>query len=116
MVLEKITGYIRSKFKSQEDLDLTGGPVGKNLFYLSLPVIVINLLQTAYNLADTFWLGQYSANALEAITYAFPLVFFLISLGMGLSVAGSVLVAQNEGSGKKKKRNYAASQTVASAQ
>lgn len=113
MVIDKITGYIRSKFKSQEELNLTGGPVGKNLFYLSLPVIVINLLQTAYNLADTFWLGQYSANALEAITYAFPLVFFLISLGMGLSVAGSVLVAQNEGSGNNKKRNYAASQTVA---
>ena len=113
MILDKITDAIRSRFKSQEELDLTGGPAGKNLFYLSLPVIVINLLQTAYNLADTFWLGQYSSNALEAITYAFPLVFFLISLGMGISVAGSVLVAQNEGSGNKKKRNYAASQTIA---
>lgn len=113
MVFNKITDAISSKFKTQEELDLINGPVGKNLFYLSLPVIVINLLQTAYNLADTFWLGQYSNNALEAITYAFPLVFFLISLGMGLAVAGSVLVAQNEGSGNKKKRNYAASQTIA---
>ncbi|QKQ98538.1 MATE family efflux transporter [Candidatus Nanohaloarchaea archaeon] len=113
MVLAKITDLISSKFKSQEELDLLNGPVGKNLFYLSLPVIMINLLQTAYNLADTFWLGQYSNNALEAITYAFPLVFFLISLGMGLAVAGSVLVAQYEGSGNKKKRNYAASQTIA---
>lgn len=113
MILDKIAEKIRSKFKSQEELDLIGGHVGKNLFYLSLPVIIINLLQTAYNLADTFWLGQYSANALGAITYAFPLVFFMISLGMGLSVAGSVLVAQNEGSGNKKRRNFAASQTIA---
>lgn len=119
MVLNKISrkfsasgNWFKNQFKSKEELDLLNGPVGKNLFYLSLPVIVINLLQTAYNLADTFWLGQYSGDALAAITFAFPLVFFLISLGMGLAVAGSVLVAQFEGSGNKKRRNYAASQTI----
>ena len=119
MFLDKIyntissgSNWFKSQFKSKEELDLLDGPVGKNLFYLSLPVIVINLLQTAYNLADTFWLGQYSGEALAAITFAFPLVFFLISLGMGLAVAGSVLVAQFEGSGKPERRNYAASQTI----
>jgi putative MATE family efflux protein len=120
MVLSKIRNSIsdsekwfKKQFKSKNELDLMNGPVGKNLFYLSLPVIVINLLQTAYNLADTFWLGQYSGDALAAITFAFPLVFFLISLGMGVAVAGSVLVAQFEGSGKSERRDYAASQTVA---
>ena len=119
MVLDKINrrfsntiNWYKGQFKSKEELDLINGPVAKNLFYLSLPVIVINLLHTAYNLADTFWLGQYSGDALAAITFAFPLVFFLISLGMGLAVAGSVLVAQFEGSGNKERRNYAASQTI----
>lgn len=119
MVLDKISGnlssslnWFKSQFKSKEELDLLDGPVAKNLFYLSLPVIIINLLQTTYNLADTFWLGQYSGEALAAITFAFPLVFFLISLGMGLAVAGSVLVAQFEGAGNKERRNYAASQTI----
>ena len=114
-ISRKISGLFsafKSQFKSKEELDLLNGPVAKNLFYLSLPVIIINLLQTTYNLADTFWLGQYSGDALAAITFAFPLVFFLISLGMGLAVAGSVLVAQFEGSGKKERRNYAASQTI----
>jgi putative MATE family efflux protein len=110
--LSGFTDFFKSQFKSREELDLLDGPVGKNLFYLSLPVIIINLLHTAYNLADTFWLGQYSGEALAAITFAFPLVFFLISLGMGLAVAGSVLVAQYEGSGKSKMRDYAASQTI----
>lgn len=103
---------IRDQFKSKEELDILDGPVASNLFYLSLPIIVINLLQTAYNIADTFWLGQLSDVALAAITFAFPLVFFLISLGMGLSVAGSVLVAQFEGKGNGDKVDYAASQTV----
>ncbi len=110
---DSLYSKFRGQFKTKEQLDLLGGPVGENLFYLSLPVIVINLLQTAYNLADTFWLGQYSGDALAAITFAFPLVFFLISLGMGLAVAGSVLVAHFEGSGRSERRNYAASQTIA---
>ncbi|MFB6100779.1 MAG: MATE family efflux transporter [Candidatus Nanohalobium sp.] len=119
MVLGEIAGsfegfaeWFSSQFKSKDEMDLTGGPVAENLFYLSLPVIVTNLLRTAYNIADTFWLGQYSGDALTAITFAFPLVFFLISLGMGLAVAGSVLIAQFEGKGSRERVNFAASQTV----
>ncbi|MFB6213415.1 MAG: MATE family efflux transporter [Candidatus Nanohaloarchaea archaeon] len=104
---------LRDLFKSREELDLVGGPIGKNLFYLSLPIVVINMLRTAYNIADTFWLGQLSDEALAAITFSFPIVFFLISLGMGISIAGSVLVAQFEGSGRKKMVDFAASQTIA---
>ncbi|PSP55029.1 MATE family efflux transporter [Halobacteriales archaeon QS_1_67_19] len=99
-------------FKDQSELDLTSGSVGWPLFYLSLPIVVTNLLQTAYNLADTFWLGQYSTKALAAISFAFPMVFLLIALGMGLSVAGSILVAQHVGAGEEREAEYAASQTV----
>jgi len=50
--------------------------------------------------------------ALAAISFGFPMVFFLISLGMGVSVAGSVLVAQHTGADETRKAQYAASQTV----
>ena len=103
---------LRSLFKGPEELSLTSGGIGWPLFYLSLPIVVTNLLQTAYNLADTFWLGQYSTEALAAISFGFPMVFLLIALGMGLSVAGSVLVAQHIGAGEEADAEYAASQTV----
>ncbi|KDS90456.2 multidrug transporter MatE [Halorubrum saccharovorum] len=99
-------------FKGPEEFDLTSGGIAKPLFFLSMPIVVTNLFQTAYNLADTFWLGQYSTDALAAISFAFPLVFLLISLGMGISVAGSVLVAQYTGAGEPREAEYAASQTV----
>ncbi|WP_126661033.1 MATE family efflux transporter [Haloterrigena salifodinae] len=100
-------------FKGREEFDLTEGSIARPLFYLSLPIIVTNLLQTAYNLFDTFWLGQYKTETLAAISFAFPMVFLLISVGMGLSVAGSVLVAQHIGAGEEREAEYAASQTVA---
>ncbi|WP_158056220.1 MATE family efflux transporter [Halorussus halophilus] len=107
-----LRGRLNGLFKGQEELDLTEGGIGWPLFYLSLPIVITNLLQTAYNLADTFWLGQYSTNALAAISFAFPMVFLLIALGMGLSVAGSILVAQHVGAGEEEEAEYAASQTV----
>ena len=99
-------------FKGPDELELTSGDIGLPLFWLSLPIVITNLLQTAYNLVDTFYLGQYSTTALAAISFGFPLVFLLISLGLGLSVAGSVLVAQNTGAGDERGAEYAAAQTV----
>ncbi|WP_372909521.1 MATE family efflux transporter [Salinigranum sp.] len=107
-VLDRLSGL----FKSKEEFDLTSGGIGKPLFYLALPIVITNLLQTAYNLADTFWLGQYSTEALAAISFGFPLVFLLISFGFGISIAGSVLVAQYVGAGQEEEAEYAASQTM----
>jgi putative MATE family efflux protein len=101
-----------SLFKSREEFDLTSGGIAKPLFYLSLPIVVTNLLRTAYNVADAIWLGQYSTPALAAISFGFPMIFLLISLGMGISIAGSVLVAQNIGAGDERRAEYAASQTI----
>jgi putative MATE family efflux protein len=106
--LDRLSGL----FKSKEEFDLTSGGIGKPLFYLALPIVITNLLQTAYNLADTFWLGQYSTEALAAISFGFPLVFLLISFGFGISIAGSVLVAQYVGAGEEEEAEYAASQTM----
>ncbi|ELY57379.1 MATE family efflux transporter [Natronolimnohabitans innermongolicus] len=107
-----IRGHLEAIFKSPDELDLTSGSIARPLIYLSIPLIITNLLQVAYNLADTFWLGQHSTTSLAAISFAFPMVFFLIALALGVSVAGSVLVAQYTGADDPEKAEYAASQTV----
>ena len=107
-VLDRLSGL----FKDKDEFDLTSGGIARPLFYLALPIVITNLLQTAYNLADTFWLGQYSTEALAAISFGFPLVFLLISFGFGISIAGSVLVAQYIGAGEEREAEYAASQTM----
>ena len=67
------------------------------MFELAWPIVVIQLLQVAYNVADTFWLGRFSADAVGAMSLAFPLIFFLISIAGGFNAAGSILVAQYTG-------------------
>ncbi|MGB9964224.1 MATE family efflux transporter [Halobacterium hubeiense] len=79
---------------------------------LAWPMVVIQLLQVTYNLADTFWLGRLSGNAVAAISLAFPLVFFLISVGGGFTTAGSILVAQFTGADSEASAGKVAAQTL----
>ncbi|WP_321112692.1 MATE family efflux transporter [Halorussus salinisoli] len=76
---------------------ITDGGLVRPLFHLAWPIVVTQLLQVAYNVADAFWLGRYSANAVGAISLAFPIIYFLIAFGGGFNVAGSTLVAQYTG-------------------
>ncbi|MFW5952816.1 MAG: MATE family efflux transporter [Candidatus Natronoplasma sp.] len=86
------------------------GKIIPTLLSLAWPVVVGSMLQTAYNLADTFWLGRVSARAVAAPTTAFPLVMVLNALGMGLATAGISLVSQHTGSGGDERANEAAGQ------
>jgi putative MATE family efflux protein len=99
-------------FKSEDQLDLTNGRIARPLFHLSLPIVIMNLLQTTYNLVDTFWLGQYDTAALAATSFTFPMVLLYISIGLGISAAGSILVSQHLGAGDRPLATAAASQTI----
>lgn len=82
------------------------------MFRLAWPVVVLQLLQVAYNIADTLWLGRLSAAAVAAISLAFPLIFLLISLGGGFTVAGSTLIAQYTGAKSEGTAGKVAGQTL----
>jgi putative MATE family efflux protein len=64
---------------------------------LAWPIVVTELLQVAYNLADTLWLGRLSTDAVAAVSLSFPLIFLMLSIGGGFTVASSTLVAQYTG-------------------
>lgn len=95
------------------DRDLTSGSLWRPLLALSAPIVVTQLLQVLYNLVDTIWVGQLGTDAVSALSFSWPPVFVLISLGGGLTLAGSVLVAQNKGADKLERVNEVAGQTLA---
>ncbi len=76
---------------------LTQGGIARPLFKLAWPIVVIQLLQVTYNIVDTFWLGRLSADAVGAISLAFPMIFLLIAFAGGFTTAGAILVAQYTG-------------------
>lgn len=56
---------------------LTKGHITKSLLFFSLPMILGNLLQQFYNIADTFIVGQYlGSHALAAVGSSFTIMTF----------------------------------------
>ena len=97
-------------FKSK--YNLTEGPILKLLVKLSIPIILANLLQTLYNFIDTFWLGRVGSEAIAAVSLSFPIIYLMIALEIGLSTAGTILLAQYVGKKNKKMVDYIATQTT----
>lgn len=93
---------------------LTEGSVWKSLMALSIPIVFANILQTAYQLTDTFWVGRLGVNAVAAVSISFPIIFLMVSLGGGLAMAGTILVAQYKGKNDQKATDHVASQTMLS--
>ena len=90
---------------------LTEGNIFKSLVKLSIPIIFANLLQTAYNLTDTFWVGRLGHVAVAAVSLTFPIIFFIVSLGSGLTMAGSILISQYKGKEDRNALKHITSQT-----
>jgi Na+-driven multidrug efflux pump len=57
------------------------GSIWKAILSLAIPVIINSLLQTMYNLTDTYWLGQIGTNQLAAINLVTPLQNIIINFG-----------------------------------
>src|SRR6056297_1259891 len=81
------------------------GPILKSLITLAWPIMLSQLMQTLYNLADTLWLGRVGPEAVAAISISFPIVFMMISIAAGLTIAGTALIAQHKGRGNFNKIN-----------
>ncbi len=83
--------------------NLTTQPPARSLFFFSLPMIIGNLFQQFYNMADSIIVGQLvgeSALAAVGASYSFTTVFIMIAIGGG--IGASVLTSQYLGAGKHK--------------
>lgn len=72
--------------------DLTKGPVVKSMLLFAVPLILGDLLQQCYNIADTLIVGRFlGENALAAVGSAFSLMTFLTSVMLGLCMGSGAL-------------------------
>ncbi len=74
------------------DNELTKGPVVKSMLLFAIPMILGDLLQQCYNIADTLIVGRYlGADALAAVGSAFSLMTFLTSILLGLAMGSGTV-------------------------
>ncbi len=72
--------------------DLTKGPVMKSMLRFAVPMILGNLLQQCYNIADTLIVGRFlGPNALAAVGSSFTLMTFITSILLGLCMGSGAV-------------------------
>jgi putative MATE family efflux protein len=94
------------------DPRLLQGPIPRSLFLLAFPIMGGNILQIAYQLVDAFWVGRLGASAVASVSVSMPLMFLMMSLGMGFTIAGSTLIAQYVGARNREMVDHVAGQTM----
>lgn len=86
------------------EMDMCSGPLLKKLIIYTLPLLLTNVLQLTFNMADIIVLGSLvSDDAVAAVGATGALINLIIGLFVGLSVGANVLVARCVGSGDKDK-------------
>lgn len=101
------------RVKMKPDLrDLTQGSLAKKILWFSIPLIISNLLQVLFNMADIAVVGQFAgANALGSVGSTTTLVTMFTGFLIGMSGGINVLVALHYG----RKDREGLSQTIHSA-
>ena len=80
--------------------EILNGSLFKVIVALAVPVVINSLLQTMYNLTDTFWLGKLGTDELAAINLVTPVQNMIVNFGSGFTVAATVLISQYLGARK----------------
>ena len=96
----------------RKGIDMTTGAITPKLFHLAWPLVLGNLLQTFYNLADMFWVGRVSPEAVAAISLMFPFSWMFVSTAMGITAATIALVSQYVGADNDRQADRVVAQTV----
>lgn len=76
------------------------GSVIQALFHLALPLFVLNLINSLYNVVDTFWVGQLGEYQVGSVSLVGPILWCAQSLASGLSAAAVALIGTRLGEQK----------------
>lgn len=86
-------------FQRKRGIDATDGPIFRKMVSFVIPLMLTNLLQHLYNMADNIVVGQFSGepNALGAVGSTNAYTSLLTQIFIGFAAGGGVVVAKSFG-------------------
>lgn len=84
--------------KARHEMDMTKGPILKNLIIFAIPLICSNILQLLFNAADTAILGIFvNEDAVGAVGATSSLITLITSMFLGFSAGATVVLSRAAG-------------------
>ncbi len=79
-----------------------------SLVKLSLPAMFSMLIQSLYNIVDSYFVSAIGEKALRAVSISFPIQIIIIALGVGTGVGVGAFASRHFGARKKERADQAA--------
>lgn len=77
-------------------------PIVKLLWKLSPPVMLALLIQSVYNIVDSYFVSRYSEAGLTALSIIFPIQLLMTALATGTGTGINILISRMDGTGETK--------------
>lgn len=88
-------------------------PILPLLLSMSLPMVLSMLVNSLYNIIDSYFVAMISEDAMTALSLVFPIQNFINAVGVGFGIGINAAIAFFLGAGKQKKADTAASAGLA---
>ena len=85
-------------------------PVLPLILSMTLPMVLSMLVNSLYNIIDSFFVAQISEEAMTALSLVYPVQNFINAVGIGFGVGINAVIAFYLGTGDNKKADQAATQ------
>lgn len=94
------------------DADYTQIGIGKAVFLLAVPMILELTMESTFAVVDIYFVGKLGPSAVATAGLTETYLFLIYSIGMGLSMAVTAMVARRIGEKKKEKAGIIAVQAI----
>ena len=81
-------------------MDMENMSVSKLLLTMSPPVMLALLIQSIYNIADSFFVARYSTEGLTALSIVYPVQLLITALATGTGAGVNILISRLDGMGE----------------
>ncbi len=88
---------IQSTNEPKQENKMGTAPIVPLLLSMSLPAMLSMLISALYNIVDSMYVARIGAEALSALSIAFPIQMLMVALGVGTGVGINSLVARRLG-------------------
>ena len=85
-------------------------PVLPLMLSMALPMVLSMMVNSLYNIIDSFFVSQISEEAMTALSLVYPVQNFINAVGIGFGVGINAVIAFYLGAGDNRKADQAATQ------
>src|SRR5215218_63068 len=92
--------------------DYTEGPIGRAILLLSVPMVLEMLMESLFVVCDVYFVGRLGKEAVATVGLTESMMVLVYTLGIGLSIGATAMVARRTGERDPEGAAHAAGQTI----